>query len=393
MKVLLCGHTGSVNRGCEAIIRSTAKILNKSGVEYSCLTFDEQADKKVGLDLSVPLIPYPKKGLAVKSVSMLHKKIANDYIWGNRYTYKKVLDKIQPDMILNVGGDTYCYGVPWISVALNIEAERRNIPTVFWGCSVEKSVFGNEIMRQDINRYSYINSRESLSTEILKGVFKNTDSILQSCDPAFQLPINEIELPEGFIDKNTVGINLSPVTVSADRVESSIVYRNVCNLIDYICSNTDMNVCLIPHVYTVNPQSGDFYILKKLFEKYKTTQRVSLVDKELSCTQLKYIISRCRFFIGARTHSMIAAYSTCVPAIGLSYSIKSRGLAGDIMGQEDGYAIGCNSFKGENELKDAFCRYLYDKEEDIKKRYSEFMPDYKKSIFNVAESIFNNTDK
>ena len=158
-------------------------------------------------------------------------------------------------MILNVGGDTYCYGIPWISVALNIEAERRNIPTVFGGCSVEKSVFGNEIMRQDINRYSYINSRESLSTEILKGVFKNTDRILQSCDPAFQLPINEIELPEGFIDKNTVGINLSPVTVSADSVESSIVYRNVCNLIDYICSNTDMNVCLIPHVYNVNPQS------------------------------------------------------------------------------------------------------------------------------------------
>jgi len=24
----MCGHTGSYNRGCEAIIRSTAKILN-----------------------------------------------------------------------------------------------------------------------------------------------------------------------------------------------------------------------------------------------------------------------------------------------------------------------------------------------------------------------------
>ena len=96
MKVLLCGHTGSVNRGCEAIIRSTAKILNKSGVEYSCLTFDEQADKKVGLDLSVPLIPYPKKGLAVKSVSMLHKKIANDYIWETDIHIKKCLIKYNP---------------------------------------------------------------------------------------------------------------------------------------------------------------------------------------------------------------------------------------------------------------------------------------------------------
>lgn len=32
-KIFLCGHTGSTNRGCEAIVRSTVKILNECGVK------------------------------------------------------------------------------------------------------------------------------------------------------------------------------------------------------------------------------------------------------------------------------------------------------------------------------------------------------------------------
>ena len=35
-------------------------------------------------------------------------------------------------------------------------------------------------------------------------------------------------------------------------------------------------------------------------------------------------------FIGARTHAVISAYSTCVPSIALGYSIKSRGIAIDL---------------------------------------------------------------
>ena len=51
------------------------------------------------------------------------------------------------------------------------------------------------------------------------------------------------------------------------------------------------------------------------------------------------MISQCRFFIGSRTHSVIAAYSSGVPTLALGYSIKSKGIAQDIFGEYETYAV------------------------------------------------------
>jgi polysaccharide pyruvyl transferase WcaK-like protein len=61
--------------------------------------------------------------------------------------------------------------------------------------------------------------------------------------------------------------------------------------------------------------------------------------EDCNCRELKHIISRCRFFIGARTHVTIAAYSSCVPTLVLGYSVKSRGIARDLFGTEVGYVL------------------------------------------------------
>ena len=111
-----------------------------------------------------------------------------------------------------------------------------------------------------------------------------------------------------------------------------------------------MNICLIPHVYNIEKNLEDIRMLKPVYEKFKSTGRISIVDKELSCTQLKYIISKCRFFIGARTHSTIAAYSTGVPTLVLGYSIKSRGIAKDLFGNEKDYAISWKDLKYKEQL-------------------------------------------
>lgn len=41
-----------------------------------------------------------------------------------------------------------------------------------------------------------------------------------------------------------------------------------------------------------------------------------------------------KFFVGARTHATIAAYSSKVPTMVLGYSVKSKGIAKDIFGEE-----------------------------------------------------------
>lgn len=386
MNVLLCGHTGAKNRGCEAIVRSTADILNQMNIECSCITFTED-DKKAGLNQVIELISAPQKDKITQLRSVIHRRLFNDNIWGNAFFYKNIFDTYRPDMVLNVGGDTYCYDIPWLSVAMNLEAKRLKIPTVFWGCSVEEKVFSCETMREDINLYSSVVCRESLSMEILKQYRKDKSTLYQACDPAFHLAMTPIGLPIGFQENNTLGINLSPVMMGQDKPDQSMVYKNAQKLIAHVLEQSDMNVCLIPHVYSVNPSSGDYKILKGLADQFQETGRISFVDQELSCTQLKYIISKCRFFIGARTHSMIAAYSNYIPAIGLSYSIKSRGLARDIMGTEDGYAVSWKAFTDENQLTKLYEEKLVRHEQEIRERYQSIMPDYKASILSVTKQI------
>ena len=59
-----------------------------------------------------------------------------------------------------------------------------------------------------------------------------------------------------------------------------------------------------------------------------------MLSDGLNATEYKGYIARMRFFIGARTHATIAAYSTGVPTMVLGYSVKSKGIAKDIFGEE-----------------------------------------------------------
>ena len=58
------------------------------------------------------------------------------------------------------------------------------------------------------------------------------------------------------------------------------------------------------------------------------------MDSSLNAAQTKYVIGKCRYFIGARTHATIASLSTAVPTVSLAYSTKARGINRDFLGNE-----------------------------------------------------------
>lgn len=389
--VYLCGHTGSMNRGCEAIIRGTSEILKSIGIDsIKVLTFDEKYDKMLGLDKVVHLTPYPQKNLTVKVVGKILRDVFKNGTWGHKYSYKPLFKGISTnDIVFNVGGDTYCYGTPYLSMALNELAQKNVIKNVFWGCSVENNVLSNDLLKNDINRYSYIVSRETLSYETLVKCTGDREKVFLACDPAFHLPITKTELPKLW-NNNVVGINISPLVIKNVNNGNDIMYQNVYTLIEYIINQTDMNICLIPHVYNIENNLQDIAVLKRIYSRYSDTNRVSIVDSELSCTELKYIISQCRFFIGARTHATIAAYSTGVPTIALSYSVKSLGIAQDLFGKQDGYVIRHKNITDEKELKNAFINTLLNNENAIRERYKKILPEYKQSIIDVTRKIIGN---
>jgi polysaccharide pyruvyl transferase WcaK-like protein len=287
-----------------------------------------------------------------------------------------------------IGGDTYCSNHPYANYAMNNIAKKYHIPTVLWGCSVDDGILTNDTMKKDIQKYRYIVARESLTHEILQKCITSDQILYQACDPAFHLEIKETELPDVFLSGDVIGINLSPYFVSQTNCEK--IWQNVQTLIDYIISETDYNICFIPHVFSFKNANEDMLVLNNLYNQYKKESRIAFLNKDLSCTEIKYVISKCRFFIGARTHSMIAAYSTGVPALALSYSIKSKGIAKDIFGTIKGYVLSKEEMGQHNCLKNTFVQNILHKEEFIRSVYELIMPVYKQSIIKVADDIFLN---
>ncbi len=375
-KLFLCGNTGSMNRGCEAIVRSTAKIIGYRNGEIFLFTHSLEQDKGISVDTGIKVIPYGNYPTPVhRLIFGIWKKISKKSVLGQSIIQKPLFDRVDNETLcLNIGGDTYCYSRPVISIALNRYLHKKNIASILWCCSVEKDKMRGEIL-SDLKLYKYIFAREQITYNSLIEAGISADKVIKVCDPAFFLDTKEVELPIGFIENNTVGINLSEMTISA---ENPYVYDSAIGTIKYILEQTDMNVCLIPHVYSIKENKNDYPILKKVFDEV-SSERVSIIDKEYTCEELKYIISKCRFFIGARTHSTIAAYSSEIPTLVIGYSVKSRGIAKDLFGTEDGYAISYKDISEKNELLTLF-KGIVDNEIQIKERLHNFLPEYKKQL-------------
>lgn len=241
----------------------------------------------------------------------------------------------------------------------------------------------NKEMIEDLNRYTLIFPRETITYNTLTEIGIDKNKLKLMSDPAFVLREEKVQLPKNFKIGNTVGLNISPIVMQSGKDEN-IVLNNYYNVIEYILENTDMQIALIPHVYTIN--SEDSIPNKMIYEKYKHTNRVIIFNEYYNCMQLKFIISKCRFIIAARTHASIAAYSTCVPTLVIGYSVKARGIAKDIFGEEEGYVISAHELENEKQLLEAFLN-LFKNENKIRNYLNNIMPMYIKKAWHAGEEI------
>ena len=126
-------------------------------------------------------------------------------------------------------------------------------------------------------------------------------------------------------------------------------------------------------------------MLKEIYEKYKNNNRVILLPDNLNAVQYKGYIARMRFFIGARTHATIAAYSNKVPTMVLGYSIKSRGIAKDLFGEEK-LVLGINDISNVEKLTSGFDELLRD-ENEIITTLEKRIPEIKKMSYKGVEYL------
>lgn len=370
-KIWIYAHGGSGNHGCEAIVRSTCGMLSeKAKAGLTLISSNPEEDKKYGIDtlctIEPDILPYKKNSLSFAK-AYLSLKIKNDYFPLDKMNYKTTADHIRNgDIAMSVGGDNYCYADVNKYIMLHDMMLERGAKTVLWGCSVEPELLEQHKICADISRYHLITARETITYNALKAVNPNTVLV---ADPAFTLLPEKTALPQGFVPGNTVGINISPMIQKSEKHEG-ITLKNYELLIGEILRITDMTVALIPHVVWTDGE--DRLVLSQLYERFKDSGRVVLIEDQ-SCSKLKYIISKCRFFVGARTHATIAAYSTCVPTLVVGYSVKARGIARDLFGNEEHYVLPVQSLKDKTDLTKAF-DWIVQNEASIKRELEDEMP-------------------
>lgn len=360
-------HTGSGNHGCEAIVRTTAKLLG--GPENVVLwSLAKQEDEKYGaaelLERVVVSEELQRFSLGYFEALLRRKLLRQENANMNVFLREQFKDNIA----ISVGGDNYCY--PWSArqaIELDKEIRKSCKASVLWGCSIDPEAITPEI-EADLKQFDLITAREPLTYELLKRINPNTVKV---ADPAFLLGRVDLPLPENFIEGNTVGINVSPLIMKYGT-DRNVILNNYEELILHILDHTDMGICLIPHV--VWEHNNDMEPLDVLWEKFRHTGRISRI-LDGSCCELKGYIARCRFFVGARTHATIAAYSTLVPTLVVGYSVKSRGIALDLFGTEENYVLPVQNLKTEIDLTKAFS-WLQAHEQDVRCQLGKVMPDY-----------------
>ena len=380
----LYSHAGAANHGCEALVRTISKMCD----EASLISYRPDEDIKYGLDKVVAQViglrEYKDKSLRhiimylVKAIS----KKPNVYF---RYKYSHIFPLLKKgDLLISIGGDNYCdYGMNDELGFLNNKFNKLGLNTALVGCSIEPRLLTDKKAVADFRKYRLITARESITYEAL--VEAGLTNAKYIPDSAFILDKQETPLPDLFRDRKVVGINLSPLIQSKESIKG-IAIRNYIKMIDYIINNTDYGIALIPHV--VWESNDDLAVLKELYNMFKDTNRVILLDedKTLNCMEIKYAISKCSYFIAARTHASIAAYSTEIPTLVVGYSVKAAGIAKDLFGEKENFVLPVQQLESESDLQNKVI-LLMERENEIKTLLQRKVPEFKKQVNRLKEEI------
>lgn len=381
-KIVLYMHAGSGNHGCEAIVNSLCGMLDKPAVLVTNRAAEDGRYSLKGLCSQIVQERSIEKNVFIHAWYYAWRKVLKDPESFMRYRYRDVIGSHAQTLNISIGGDNYCYDNMLERLILaNRMFHRMGGKTVLFGCSIEPKLLTRQGIAEDMRLYDAIIARESITYEALCGICEKERVYLYP-DPAFLLKTEQLPLPEGWADGKMLGLNISPMIMD-NEAQKGITMENYEALIAHILKTTDLHIALIPHVVWEN--NDDRKPIAALYERFRDTGRVLRLG-DASAPQLKGYISRCRMFIGARTHATIAAYSTCVPTLVVGYSVKARGIAKDLFGTARNYVLPVQSLSHREDLIRAF-EWLKEQEDDIRAHLKGIMPEYQKRAAQAGEIL------
>ena len=378
LTLILAGNGSYSNRGCEAILRGTTALLRNQLGECHFISnyFPSEGCRDAEFEADPEVLHHPFPLLKRYSLPWFEERVArkifhqpNNIIQVSRVFRRSLQDG---KAVLMLGGDNYSfdYGDSDIYFSLSRLAVEAGVPVTIWGASIgpfSSNPSYEQWAAKELCKIDLICARETATQEYLSsiGVTKN---VVLTADPAFFLQPSACTLPSKItkiLSDRCIGLNLSPllykyVKPAGSETKLSAWIKVAADIVNCLLNKVSLPILLIPHVTSEVGylERDDFLFLSKVAQLLNEPERVIVLDPNLNASQTKWVIGQVSAFAGARTHSTLAAISSCVPTICIGYSMKARGIAQDIYGHLDWLIPGQDLVKAPSVLCDRMVSLL-----------------------------------
>jgi polysaccharide pyruvyl transferase WcaK-like protein len=252
------------------------------------------------------------------------------------------------DLVLDIGaGDSFSdiYGVKrflkYIAAKMTVHAAGRPLIVSPQTIGPFKRPWVRRLALASLHRSAAVFARDALSIDFLRSTgFK--DPVHLASDVALRLPYTP-PAPRAADGPVRVGINVSGLLMNggytgANMFGLTVDYPGLMRrIIARFAAESGCEVHLVPHVISERmPVEDDWRASEALAQEIPG--RIVLAPKFATPSEAKSYIAGMDFFMGARMHACIAAFSSGVPVIPMAYSRKFAGLF-DALGY--GYTVDC----------------------------------------------------
>lgn len=172
-------------------------------------------------------------------------------------------------------------------------------------------------------------ARDKLSYQYVINNVPSQKNIKEYIDVAFFLPYKKKELDHQYIN---VGLNISALlwhggyTGNNQFSIKDDYHKIIRSIIDFFLGQENVRIFLVPHVVGEYDRiENDYVVSYNLVEEYDNP-RLNLSPFFITPIDAKNFIAGLDFFMGARMHATIAAFSSGVPVVPMAYSRKFNGL-------------------------------------------------------------------
>lgn len=389
MKILISGHSGFHNKGCQALIKTTTSTLKQVFPHASFTIFSwypeyDEANFNND-DIECRFLEHRFQTNEFSNRFRLwfflnyYMGIRTDRVlWVKPSFYTAIKDC---DLLVVSGGDIladygeesikHCFFPAAVAIAL-----KKPVYIFAQSISPYKDNSILNFAKFFLNKASLITVREKISFEYLKKIGIKAPFYL-TADPAFLLPtcsetrLGEILFKEGLSDvkSNIVGVSVSETATRWSDSDHQKFLGQIVETCDWIIEVYNAKIVFIPHVsYPNDPSNDDRATGKNIRALMAHKKDAYVIEGDYSCSELKAIISQCKLFIGARTHATIASASMFVPTIALAYSIKAFGIMDDILDKD---TCVCDVRKLNAEELMGKVKYLFENQENIRREMKD----------------------